>query len=333
MVKGFLYSKIKVSSEKTYTDCVAQFLDLGMKVSSSYEIRETPIPLTIKDDSYTLLDSKSNTVFGCLDPKSVKIISVLRKELELQVFAGGISTAASDASRECTNTSGRSRQPRLTPSLGLSVIIYGPSNLAENVRLFASRCNVYLQRPLHCDRNVPYKNPQSLSPENADTIYTSSLNDVYDMEILSDSGMFLNPIDLFADSTEQETLADAASPQALHTVLYKHQKQALTFMMQRERGWGMSGHHKDIWKEETEPSGRVVYFNTVSGQKQIRPPKDFRGGLLTDAPGLGKSLSIIALIASTRESQGQIHNERALLATTLLVVPKTCKVIVLDSLY
>lgn len=304
-----------------------------MKVSSSYEIRETPIPLTIKDDSCTLLDTISNTAFGCLDPKSVKIISVLRKELELQVFAGSISTAASDLLREYTNASGRSRQPNLTSSLGLFVIIYGPSTLSKSVGLFASRCNLHLQHPWHCNRNVPYQNPQSLSPKNTDTIYTSSLSDVYDMEILSGSGIFRNPIDLFADSTEQETLADAASPQALHTVLYKHQKQALTFMMQRERGWAMSGHHKDIWKEELEPSGRVIYFNTVSGQKQIRPPKDFRGGLLTDAPGLGKSLSIIALIASTTESQRQIHNERAVLTTTLLVVPKTCKVIVLDPLY
>lgn len=254
-------------------------------------------------------------------------MAVLQEGLKLQILADRISSAPRELSRECTNSGGRSRQSRLTPSLRLHIILYGPPTFAEHVSFFASRCNLFLQHPWHCDRNVPYQNPQCLSPKNTDTLFTFDLSGILDLEIVSDSELFLNPIDLFADSTEQETLLEAASPEALCTVLYRHQKQALTFMMQRERGWAMSGHHKDIWKEETEASGRVVYFNTVSGQKQIRPPKKFRGGLLTDAPGLGKSLSIIALIASTRECQEQIQNERAFLTTTLLVVPKTCKVI------
>lgn len=305
-----------------------------MKVSSSYNIRETPIPLRIKDDSCILVDSR-NAVFGCLDSKSVKILSVLRKELQLQILANStsISSVPKDPSREGTNLSGRSRQSRITPSLGLYVILYGRPILADLVGLFASRCNLYLQHPWFCDRNVPYQNPQCISAKSTDILYTFHLRDVLGSEIVSDSEIFLNPIDLFADSTEQETLVDTVSPDALSTDLYKHQKQALTFMMQRERGWAMSGHHKDIWKEETDTSGRTVYFNIVSGQKQIRPPKSFRGGLLTDAPGLGKSLSIIALIASTRESQGHIQIARAFLTTTLLVVPKTCKALVFDILY
>lgn len=303
------------------------------EASSNYKIQETPIPLGITDDSCTLFDSRTNSVFGCLDSKSVKILSALRKELKLQIFAHDILTAMKDLSREYTNSIERSRESRLPPSLGLYVILYGPPTLARLVGLFTSRCHLYLQHPLHCDRNVPYHNPQCLSPKNAETIYTFDLSAVLDLEIVSDSEMYINPIDLFADSTEQETLADAESPQALRTDLYKHQKQALTFMMQRERGWAMSGHHKDIWKEEREASGRVVYFNTVSGQRQLRPPRTFRGGLLTDAPGLGKTLSIIALIASSRESQGQPQNERAFLTTTLLVVPKTCKLIAFDTTF
>lgn len=283
------------------------------------------------DDSRTLLDSETHAVFGCLDSKSVKIISPLRKELRLQILAHSNSSAPRDLLRERTNSNEKSTQARLTPPLGLYVILYGPPTLAELVGLFASRCNLYLQHPWHCDRNVPYQNPHCLSPKCAEIVYTSQLSAFLELEIVSDAEMFLNPIDLFADSTEQETLVDAASPQALRTELYKHQKQALTFMIQRERGWAMGGHHKDIWKKETEASGRVIYLNTVSGQKQIRLPKNFRGGLLIDAPGLGKSLSIIALIASTRESEERIKIQRALLTITLLVVPKTCKSIVFDT--
>ena len=54
-------------------------------------------------------------------------------------------------------------------------------------------------------------------------------------------------------------------------------------------------------------------------------PDQFRGGLLIDAPGLGKSLIILALNVSDAESQEQNVPERAPPSTTLPVVPKTCE--------
>ncbi|MCJ1463034.1 alpha-1,6-mannosyltransferase [Pseudocyphellaria aurata] len=312
----------RMTLDEDHLCCFGMLVDLSIKVSPNYVVRETPIRLETGDDSCTLLDS-TNAVFGWLDSKAVQIMRVLRKEPDLQILSHGISNAARDLSRNSTNSSRRSRLSRLVPSLELHVILYGPSALAEFVGLFASRCNLYLQHPWHCDRNVPYQNPHCLAPKDGEITYTYDLRDAPNFEVVSDSEIFLNPIDLFTDSTEQEALVDAVSPQALCTNLYKHQKQALTFMIQRESGWAMNGHHKDVWKKEIETSGRAVYYNTVSGQKQIRPPKVFRGGLLTDAPGLGKSLSIIALIASTKESQGETHNHSDFLTTTLLVVPKT----------
>ncbi|MCJ1252016.1 hypothetical protein MMC30_009254 [Trapelia coarctata] len=135
---------------------------------------------------------------------------------------------------------------------------------------------------------------------------------------------YQNPIDLFADSAEQEDLAVTHSPRALRTELYKHQKQALTFMLLREKGWALkSEQRKDIWKAETDATGRRVFKNTISGQKQVKPPEDFRGGLLIDAPGLGKSLSIISLILSTKANSGWKGPADAPLAATLLIAPKT----------
>ena len=124
---------------------------------------------------------------------------------------------------------------------------------------------------------------------------------------------------------EQEGLAEADSPLDLHTKLYKHQKQALTFMLQREEGWALGGHHKDIWKEERDIAGRPRYINTITSRSQYRPPPSFRGGLLIDAPGLGKSLSIIALIAADRRSASFARHGKGANLTTLLVVPKTCE--------
>lgn len=134
-----------------------------------------------------------------------------------------------------------------------------------------------------------------------------------------------NPIDLFADVTLQDVLIDAEPPKALSTELYKHQKQALTFMAQREGGWAMDGHHKDIWKEEKDAFGQASYHNIISGLKQKRPPNQFKGGLLIDAPGLGKSLSILALLAYGVENSEPSSAGKPFSSTTLLIVPKTRK--------
>ena len=134
-----------------------------------------------------------------------------------------------------------------------------------------------------------------------------------------------NPIDLFADTTEQEGLEEADSPFDLRTQLYKHQKQALTFMLQRERGWALDGHHRDIWKSECEVTGRLTYINIITGRRNNQPPPPFRGGLLIDAPGLGKSLSIIALIAAHRRNTSDDGHGKGANSTTLLIVPKTRK--------
>ena len=287
-------------------------------------MQETPIALNLMDDdSRTLFDSRAKSIFGYLDPRAIKIMSVLQQDLKIQLLAHSSSNLEKNQPGGERKSNAKARAATLTPSPVLYVILYGSPALSELVGCFTAKCNLYLQHPWHCDRNVPYRNPHCLSPSNADPVYTFEMNDLLDPDLTSESDLFHNPIDLFADSAEQETLMDAPTPQALSTELYKHQKQALTFMMQRESGWALKEHHKDIWKEETDSFARTVYFNTVSGQKQIRPPKEFRGGLLIDAPGLGKSLSIIALIAYTREHQLRVQSEKSFLTTTLLVVPKT----------
>ena len=219
----------------------------------------------------------------------------------------------------------RPRNPTSPSSLELFATIYGPSILLEAIGAFAAKCHLYLQHPRHCDRNVPYRNPHCLSPEDSRIVYTFDLHATIGPFSGPSQETPANPIDIFADAAEQDTLSDACAPRNLSTKLYKHQKQALTFMMQRERGWAMDGHHKDIWREAYDNFGRSIYQNLISGMKQTTRPDQFRGGLLVDAPGLGKSLSVLALISSDAEVEGQNVPECALSATTLLVVPKSCE--------
>lgn len=246
--------------------------------------------------------------------------------MTIQLFAD-YNSSRSKEFRKSMGSSGNQSKPSISsPTLGLFAILYGPSTLFEAVGTFTAKCHIYLQHPRHCNRNVPYRNPHCLSPEDSRIVYTLDLHDTVGSYNVPVRGMLANPIDLFADATEQDALSDACAPQNLSTELYKHQKQALTFMLQRERGWAMDGHHKDIWKEEHESLGRPIYQNLISGMKQMTRPVQFRGGLLIDAPGLGKSLSILALISCDAECERQNIPEGVAPSTaTLLVVPKTCE--------
>lgn len=224
--------------------------------------------------------------------------------------------------RQSIKESRKPSQGRPNSCLDLYIVLYGPAAAFENVGIFAAKCNLFLQHPKYCDRNVPYRNPQCLSPVEDKAIYTYELTECLATPD-SYTNALANPIDLFADTMGQEGLAEADSPLDLHTNLYKHQRQALTFMLQREEGWALGGHHKDIWKEERDLAGRPTYINTITSRRQTRPPLSFRGGLLIDAPGLGKSLSIIALIAADLRRASLAGHGKGANSTTLLVVPKT----------
>ena len=207
------------------------------------------------------------------------------------------------------------------------MILYGSKALFEPVGLFTAKCHLYLQHPHDCCRNVPYRNPQCLTwddQSHTQIPWTFDLNNTT-TEDESIPGVSINPIDLFADAEAQDALEITDTPRILSTELYRHQKQALTFMMQRERGWAMDGNHRDIWKAEQDLLGKRSYQNIITGLRQSTSPRAFMGGLLIDAPGLGKSLSILALIASSIESQKHSVTDKASVFSTLVIVPKTCK--------
>jgi SWI/SNF-related matrix-associated actin-dependent regulator of chromatin subfamily A3 len=75
------------------------------------------------------------------------------------------------------------------------------------------------------------------------------------------------------------------------------------------------------------------YMNNITNTSQLWEPNPFRGGILADFMGLGKSCSMIALIASDFPNDALPRfvpspvTLRAMpnVPTTLLVVPLPCK--------
>ncbi|KAL8662377.1 MAG: hypothetical protein Q9202_004772 [Teloschistes flavicans] len=289
-------------------------------VSPQYAIQDTPINLRLLDDGQTLHDTAADQVFGTISSRTKSIVSALSKGLSLQMYG---DYSVSHVPKPAPSRLRKGNKVAERPSIDLNLVIYGPHVLFESVAVFAAKCGTYLQHPRHCDRNVPYRNPQCLSPEEGSSLSTFDL--LRNLTVTSPATLegTLNPIDLFLDNGQLEHLSEAITPDSVQTPLYRHQRQALMFMMQRESGWALDGRYQDIWKAETDEQGQKVYSNYITGEKQMRPPEQFKGGLLIDAPGLGKSLSILALIAADLDGRNDPDRRPHTKCQTLLVVPKS----------
>ena len=127
--------------------------------------------------------------------------------------------------------------------------------------------------------------------------------------------------------------------------MLRHQMKALTFMIQREQAWSYEESQDNLWVREVDETGDLMfvtqnfeenladsgrYTNLVTENSQRTEPQESRGGLLADQMGLGKSLTMISLIASSPAllnssvvftAQGTTRR----IKSTLIVVPYSCE--------
>lgn len=302
---------------------VTQIVGFQPQLDRSCPVDGAPVDLELLPGTGDLRTSKTGEAFGSVPPTLAKILSVLAKDISFQIYADQVVPTVQGPPNAAKRKSTSRKVTRF--DFELRVILYGQSKLSEAVGLFAARCHLYLQHPRRCARNVPYNNPHCLSPLDGTVQMTHELDSLTQAALNSDNQILANPIDLFTDSNRQEYIRETSTPDTLKTTLYRHQKQALTFMLGREKGWALDGSHKDIWRQEEDSQGRLLYVNHITGHKQARIPAQFRGGLLIDAPGLGKSLSIISLIATDINSCDSPCQGGNAMRATLLIVPKSRK--------
>ncbi|ORY10880.1 hypothetical protein BCR34DRAFT_653973 [Clohesyomyces aquaticus] len=175
----------------------------------------------------------------------------------------------------------------------LSVIVYGPLVLMEDLGQFFQNNNWYLQDPMGCDRNVPYRNPHLLSG------FDDVVQCTFDLKtVIIESEEIERRTDLLDGLQTIELLPEADDPPSLKTRLYSHQRQALSFMRRRELGWNLTWSSSDIWSIDQTSGESPLYTNNITKWTQSKPPSQCRGGILADDMGLGKTISVIALVAS-----------------------------------
>ncbi|TVY46997.1 putative SWI/SNF-related matrix-associated actin-dependent regulator of chromatin subfamily A member 3-like [Lachnellula occidentalis] len=261
-----------------------------------------------------------DSAFGELKDRIAQIIYNINTEqdIKFQIYCRATNKRASNLKKG-------SRKPGANElQYVMNAIIYGPEELCDSVGEYLTKCGICLQTPLLCDRDVPYQNPQVLCRAK-ELVTTFSLRD---NNSATEVAKVLTSNSIFSALTSNvdDHLEVTEAPSVIATPLYVHQKKGLTFMIKREGGWQYDdSQEEDLWVKEIDEFGHVKYTNTITEMSQSHEPPDSRGGLLADQMGLGKSLTMISLIALNRcNVTGLIHTEQGplrRLKSTLMVVP------------
>ncbi|KAK7908793.1 hypothetical protein PG985_016096 [Apiospora marii] len=211
----------------------------------------------------------------------------------------------------------------------LNVVVYGPANICDDMGDYFARHDIYLQDPRTCHRDARYFNPHKLS--STDLGSCPLLSDVvfFDPAALVQLSEVDQRPDLLSALSSNTDLEETPQPAGITSILKRHQKQALTFMLRRERGWGFNHVQRtaDIWHIVDSTQTRQ-YLNVISGACRLEEPEEFAGGIVADPMGLGKTLTMISLVATDaervdgrRKSADKAMGERVQIPTTLIIVP------------
>ncbi|KAK7734936.1 hypothetical protein SLS53_007713 [Cytospora paraplurivora] len=183
----------------------------------------------------------------------------------------------------------------ISKSYPLQLMVYGRFKFAKTVGLHLEKAHLNLLSPTRVDKGVMVFNP--LAKENravsAPRVYSQPAPPPVartEEEIRSDV------LSVFDSLQETDSLPEREPGSSIVTPLLKHQKQALHFMLEREDPSKMVD---ELWQQRTDAYGQVCYYNVITNQQSRQPPAKAQGGILADMMGLGKTLSVLSLVAAT----------------------------------
>ena len=174
----------------------------------------TPITIKKGPNGIHVCDANNNK-YDVADETYAKILQVLLNDSNIGLQAFLERSPSED--QKGMNSKQKCAQTR-KGTIHLSVILYGSPVLFDRVGEFLNNCLVYMQRPYHCDRNVPYRNPQSLSGQDADAPLTMDLENhvsSFEIETLTEQA------DLAAAMEVDDAFPETKAPSCVRTSLHR----------------------------------------------------------------------------------------------------------------
>lgn len=222
--------------------------------------------------------------------------------------------------------------------LDMTLNLYGPKSKVQVIGKFLSQKNVYLRTPFMVDTHVEIINPHApvaTAPRTSTGGTSCNIGPGSGYVTRTVEEVRNDVIGMFDSLQQSENLPEMDADRHITTELLSHQKQGLYFLTEKEKERVFSDVEEDnnsLWRLKLHDNGRRSYYNVITGKEERNKPPEVLGGILADMMGLGKTLSILALIVGSfqeaKEWEEQpcpeMDGEKALIRnskTTLLVSP------------
>ena len=165
------------------------------------------------------LQTPHGAIVGRINPYYSKLIRVLREgdTVQAQAYLAVLPPQRGDHSRPKPRS--KQRKQSAIEHATLSVILYGSMEIFEAVGNFLSGRSEFLQLPLHCDRDVPYRNPQSLTGRDENPITTFQLPGIRSAFATETIAQTTDPS---AALENESTFPETEAPAAVKTMLYRY---------------------------------------------------------------------------------------------------------------
>ncbi|KAH7328184.1 SNF2 family DNA-dependent ATPase [Stachybotrys elegans] len=185
---------------------------------------------------------------------------------------------------------------------GLDLVMYGPMRYTRNVGMHLHRHGLKLLAPYMVQKGIKVHNPHvsEYKPPAPKAYPTDGNATATPLTTRTVEEVRSEVMGVFDSLTRNEDLPFMDPTSSITTPLLNHQKQGLYFMMNREQPRHL---HTDktmvsFWQNRVV-NGTTLFYNVITSQSQKHEPPETRGGILADMMGLGKTLSILSLVAST----------------------------------
>jgi SWI/SNF-related matrix-associated actin-dependent regulator of chromatin subfamily A3 len=171
---------------------------------------KSPVPAQLLSSTTFAVDEK-HSVQGNIDSMLSPLVQALIEET-----AVSLQVRCTLECRTSGNSNSRGMTQFRTPCK-ISIILYGPNELFDDIGNFFEEYDICLEDPKGCDRNVLYRNPHRLSSVDiAKCLFTWDLDKREPVAELRDLPA---PKDLLEDFNNTEDLPETEQPSGLRTQL------------------------------------------------------------------------------------------------------------------
>ena len=190
----------------------------------------------------------------------------------------------------------------------MTVNLYGPKSKAEQIGMVLSQNQIFLRTPIGVEAGTEIYNPQTprvtgkaILPRTSVAGSASTSTSYYQRTVEEIKNDVMGVFDELHKAGDN--LPEMEADDRIITELLPHQKQGLHFMTEREKPKPIDDEDEktSLWRSRIRRSGKKVYYSIITGQEENTKPAQVLGGILADMMGLGKTLTILALILHSQQ--------------------------------